>query len=149
MYKMTETYEDYNGTKRTEDFYFNLNKAELLDLQMSYGGQLQNTLQKMVSANDSDKLLAFFKDILLRSYGEKSDDGRRFIKNEETRNNFTQTEAFSQIYLKLTQNETESQKFVRGIMPADIQEKVDSQETSRQITAEPGKSPVGNVTPIR
>ena len=83
MLKLTKTYTDYDGNERTEDFYFNLSKAELTKLEMSETGGLINFLQKIISAQDGKTIIETFEKIILMSYGEKSPDGRRFIKNDE------------------------------------------------------------------
>jgi hypothetical protein len=88
MLKKTITYTDYNGVERTEDFYFNLNKAEILEMELSTEGGLQQMIEKIIAAQDMPALSKYFKDIILMSYGEKSPDGKRFIKNQEIRDAF-------------------------------------------------------------
>ena len=80
MFKKTITYTDYDGNERTEDFYFNLTKAELLDMEMSTEGGLEKMINKIISTKDTVKIIAVFKDLIAKSYGEKSADGKRFIK---------------------------------------------------------------------
>lgn len=125
MYKKTVTYTDYNGNQRTEDFFFNLNKAELTEMEMASEGGMQAKLQKLMDANDNGGVLALFKDLILRSYGVKSEDGRRFIKNAQVTEEFTQTEAFSELFISLASNEEEATKFIQGILPQDLVGSVD------------------------
>lgn len=118
MYKKTLTYTDYNGESRTEDFYFNLNKAEIIDMQLSINGGFDAYIKKITSEQDTSKLIKLFKDLILRSYGEKSLDGKRFIKDMEKTVEFTQTEAFSELYVKLATDTNEAVAFIKGIFPS-------------------------------
>lgn len=118
MLKKTITYTDYNGIERTEDFYFNLNKAEILEMELSTEGGLQQTIEKIIAAQDMPALSKYFKDIILMSYGEKSPDGKRFIKNQEIRDAFAQTEAFSELYVELATDDVAAADFINGVIPA-------------------------------
>ena len=120
MLKKTIKYEDYNGVERTEDFYFNLNKAEIMEMQLTTVGGLDAYLKKIISAQDMPTLMRIFKDLILKSYGVKSDDGRRFIKNEKLREEFEQTEAYSILYMELSTDAESAAAFVNGIIPADV-----------------------------
>lgn len=120
MLKKTITYTDYNGVERTEDFYFNLTKAELLEMQISATGGFDTMVMKIVNAKDNQALIKIFKDIVLKAYGEKSDDGRRFIKNDEVRANFAQTEAYSKLFVELASDAKAAADFVNGITPGDV-----------------------------
>jgi hypothetical protein len=117
MLKKTITYIDYDDNKRTEDFYFNLNKAELTEMELSHDGGLTRVMEKIVSTQDSRKIVEIFKDLILRAYGEKSLDGRRFIKNQEIRDSFAQTEAYSNLFMELASNAEAAAAFVNGIAP--------------------------------
>lgn len=119
MLKKTITYTDYNGVERTEDFYFNLTKAEILEMELSTEGGLQQTIEKIIAAKDLPSLSKYFKKIILMSYGEKSPDGKRFIKNEQLSSEFSQTEAFSQLYVNLATDDVAAADFVNGIIPAE------------------------------
>lgn len=119
MLKKTITYTDYNGVERTEDFYFNLSKAELAEMELSADGGLAATLKRIIDARDSKQLVAIFKDLVLRSYGEKSPDGKRFIKSEELRTAFSQTEAYSDLFMELATNDNAAVEFVNGIVPSE------------------------------
>ena len=120
MLKKTIKFTDYNGVQRSEDFYFNLSKAELLEMEMGTTGGFTETIRKMISAQDVPALARLFKELILKSYGVKSDDGKRFIKNDALREEFMQTEAFSDLYLELATDADAGAQFVNGIMPADI-----------------------------
>lgn len=123
MIKKTITYKDYNQVDRTEDFYFNLSKAEVMEMEMSTAGGMAETIQKIVDAKDAPAIIRVFKDLVLKSYGVKSDDGRRFIKSKELSDEFSQTEAYSQIFMELATDADEAAKFVNGIIPADLSQK--------------------------
>lgn len=122
MIKKTVKYVDYNGQEQVEDLYFNLTKAELLEMQTSYPGGLAEHMQKVVDTKDSVELIKLFKDLLLKSYGKKSDDGKRFIKNQELRDEFVQTEAYSELFMELATNADSAAEFVNGIVPAGLVE---------------------------
>lgn len=120
MLKKTITYIDFDGNERTEDFYFNLSKAEIMEMELSMPGGMAQMLNKIVAAQDGEKIIKIFKEIILKAYGEKSPDGKRFIKSEELSTAFSQTEAFSQLFVELATNADAAAKFVNGIIPADI-----------------------------
>ncbi len=117
MLKKTMTYMDYNGESRTEDFWFNLTKKEILMMQLSKDGGLDEFLKKIVAEKDFKKLIEYFQDLILKSYGEKSPDGKRFIKNKELTEAFEQTEAFSDLFLELATNAEAASEFIKGIVP--------------------------------
>lgn len=111
---------DYNGVEREEDFYFNLNKAEILNLQFSVNGGLYETLKKISMMKDDTQIVKFIQDIILKSYGEKSPDGRQFVKSEELMTNFMQTEAYSELLIELMSDAKKMGEFVRALMPQDV-----------------------------
>ena len=120
MIKKSITYTDYNGVERTEDFYFNLTKAEVMEMEMSTTGGLAEMIQRIVAAKDQPAIVKIFKDLILKAYGEKSLDGKRFMKSEEIRASFEQTEAYSQLFMELATDADAAAKFVNGIVPADM-----------------------------
>lgn len=120
MYKKTITYEDYNGETRTEDFYFNFNKAELVEMELSTAGGLTNLITKITNAKDGPTIIKIFKKLVLDAYGERSDDGRRFIKSKELSEAFSQTPAYSEIFMELSTDDEAAAKFINGIIPADL-----------------------------
>lgn len=124
MQKKTVTYVDYNGVERTEDFFFNLTKAEVMEMELSTTGGLAESIQRIVAAQDAPAIIKVFKDLVLKSYGEKSADGRRFIKSDEISTAFAQTEAYSIIFMELATDADKAAEFVNGIVPADLAEEV-------------------------
>lgn len=118
MLKETITYTDYNGTERTEDFYFNLTKAEIMEMEMGTAGGLAEMIQRIVAAQDAPAIIKIFKDLVLKAYGEKSADGKRFMKSDEIATAFSQTEAYSILFMKLATDADAAAKFVNGIVPA-------------------------------
>lgn len=120
MIKKTITYTDYNGNERTEDYWFNLSKAEVMEMEMSTTGGLAERIQKIVSAQDAPSIIKIFKELVLKAYGEKSADGKRFIKSEELSTAFSQTEAYSNLFMELATDSDAAAKFVNGIIPSDM-----------------------------
>lgn len=120
MIKKTITYTDYNDVERTETFWFHLNKAELMEMEMGTTGGFAGMVQKIIDAKDAPSIINTFKNLLLKAYGEKSPDGKRFIKNDEVRDAFSQTEAYSQLFMELATNAEAASEFVNGIMPKDL-----------------------------
>lgn len=120
MLKKTVTYEDYNGVTRTEDFYFNLSKAEVTEMELSVNGGFSTMVEEIVKSKDGARIIELFKEIVLKSYGEKSADGKRFIKSKELSEAFSQTEAYSEIFMELATNDKAAADFVNGIMPANL-----------------------------
>lgn len=120
MLKKTITYTDYNGTERKEDFYFNLSKAEVMEMEMSTSGGLAQMINKIIETQDSPAIIKIFKDLILKAYGEKSPDGKRFIKSPELSEAFAQTEAYSNLFMELATDADAAAKFVNGITPVKI-----------------------------
>lgn len=120
MLKKTISYTDYNGNERTEDFYFNLTKAEIMEMEMSTTGGLSEMIQNVVKTQDAPSIIKIFKDLILKAYGEKSPDGKRFIKSPELSAAFSQTEAYSQLFMELATDADKAAAFVNGIIPKDI-----------------------------
>lgn len=121
MLKKTITYTDYNDVERKEDFYFNLSKAEIMEMELGTEGGLAEMIQKIIDTQDTPKIVKIFKDLVLKAYGEKSADGKRFIKNDEIREGFAQTEAYSELFMELATNAEAAAAFVNGIVPKDIE----------------------------
>ena len=117
MLKKTFTYTDYNGVERTEDHYFNLSKAELMEMELSTTGGLAEMINKIVAAQDAPAIVKVFKELVLKAYGQKSADGRRFIKSKEIADEFSQTEAYSQLFMELATDADAAARFVNGIVP--------------------------------
>ncbi len=123
MLKKTVTYTDYNGTERTEDLYFNISKAELAELELSVTGGFSEMMKKIVAAQDVPSIVKIVKELILKSYGEKSSDGRRFIKSPELSEAFSQTEAYTEVFLDLVASAENMADFVNAIIPSDISRK--------------------------
>lgn len=124
MLKKEMTYIDYDGNQRTETFWFNLTKAELLQLQVSEKGGLEKVIRKVIAEEDIKKISDLFKDIILKAYGQKSIDGRQFIKSEALSKEFSETEAFSDLLVSLYTDATAAGEFIRGIVPQSVAEQM-------------------------
>ena len=120
MLKKTITYTDYNGTERTEDFYFNLTKAEVMEMEMSTTGGLAEMIKRLVAEQDQPAIIKIFKELVLKAHGVKSPDGKRFMKSDEIRESFEQTEAYSILFMELATDADAAAKFVNGILPANM-----------------------------
>lgn len=117
MLKKTITYTDFNGISRTEDFYFNLTAAEVTEMEMSTVGGLAEMIQQIVAAKDIPSIVKVFKDLILRSYGIKSPDGKRFMKSQQISEEFAQTNAFSDLYMELATDADKAAEFTNAIIP--------------------------------
>ena len=124
MLKKTINYVDYNGTERNEDFYFNLNKAEVMEMEMSTKGGLYEMIERIVKAQDHPALIKVFKELILKAYGEKSPDGKHFNKSDAIREAFASTEAYSNLFMELATDADAASKFVNAIVPADMEKAV-------------------------
>lgn len=120
MIKKTVTYTDYDGNRRTEDFYFNLSKAEITEMELSQNGGFTKFAEKLIAEQDTRRLVELFKELVLNSYGEKSLDGKRFIKNQELRDAFAQTEAYVEVFMELVGSAEAAAAFVNGIIPQGL-----------------------------
>lgn len=120
MLKKTIKYTDYNGNEREEDFMFNLDEAELMEMELATTGGLSATIEKIVKEQDTAKIIEMFKNIVLKSYGKVSDDGRRFIKNDEIREEFQQSKAYSQLFMDLATDADAATKFIEGVIDVDM-----------------------------
>lgn len=127
MIKITKTYLDFNDEERTEDFYFHLTKAEVMEMELSTNGGMAAMIQQIVAAQDAPAIIKVFKDLVLKAYGQKSLDGKRFIKNEQLREEFLQTNAYSDIFMDLATDDVKAAEFINGIMPADVQKELAAQ----------------------
>ena len=128
MLKQTRTYTDYDGNERTEDFYFDLSQAEIMEMELGTAGGMQNFLQKIIDAKDVPELAAAFKQIILKAYGKKSDDGRLFIKKPEYIDEFVACPAYSDLYMELCTDSDKAAAFMNAIIPK-IEEKKETPAT--------------------
>ena len=117
-------YTDFNGVEREEEFMFNLTEAEITEMELTTDGGLSDSIKKIVSAQNTPEIIKTFKMLLLKSYGEKSADGRRFIKSEELTEAFTQTNAYSQLFMELATDDKAAIAFINGIIPDSMRERV-------------------------
>lgn len=117
MVKKTIKYVDFNDVERIEEFYFNLTKAEATEMEVSVGGGFSELLKKVVDTSDTQKIVEIFKALILKCYGEKSTDGKRFIKSSLLSEEFSQTEAYSELFMELATNADAAKDFVNGILP--------------------------------
>ena len=125
MFKKHIVYTDYNGVQREEDFYFNLTKAEAIEMELSTTGGMAEYITRIVNAQDYPTLVKIFKEIILKAYGEKRPDGKRFVKSEELSTAFAQTEAYSELFTELATDADKAAEFVNRIVPANIAPKSD------------------------
>lgn len=117
MYKETITYVDYDGNEWTEDFRFNLSKADLYKLNFKHGGDFEAFLNKLMEDKDYEGMYSLFEEILTSAYGIKSEDGKRFIKSKEISEEFTQTAAYSELIAKLMDDENYLINFINEVIP--------------------------------
>lgn len=120
MLKKEISYINYNGTEVKETFYFNLTKAEVMEMEMTTKGGFHDYLIRIIEANDAKEIVTQFKELVLKAYGEKSADGKHFVKNDSVREAFSQTEAYSDLFMELATNANAAAAFVNGIMPKDL-----------------------------
>ena len=121
MLKKTIKYTDFNGTEQSDDYYFHLSKAELIELELSEKDGLSNRLEAIVKSEDGAAIVSTFKKLLLQAYGQKSPDGKRFIKSEALRNEFVSSEAYSELFTELITDENAASAFINGIIPANLE----------------------------
>lgn len=130
MLKKTMTYKDYDGNERTEDFYFNLTKAELVELQLSENGGFDKLLKRLMDSQDNKEIIQVFKKMIILSYGIKSLDGKTFVKSPEITREFMQTEAYSDLFMELASNQEAAAAFINGVVPQDVAEAARNVPTS-------------------
>jgi hypothetical protein len=129
MLKKVITFEDFNGEEVSETHYFNLTKTELIELEVHYEGGLEGSINKIIEAQDNATLLREFKKIILSSYGEKSADGKRFIKSDEMSKAFSQSAAFDSLFMELASGDgSAGAAFIAGVLPKDLSEEVAKQD---------------------
>lgn len=119
MFKKTITYKDFNDQEVKEDVYFNLTKAEIMEMQLEENGGFAERVQRIIDAKDVPSIIKIFKELILKSYGVKSDDGKRFVKNDRLREEFSQTVVYSELFMEFATNADSASAFVNGIIPAD------------------------------
>lgn len=117
MLKKTITYVDYNDTERTETHYFDLNEVEAAEMELSVKGGMSKKLEAIAKSEDKAAMFQFFKELIAKSYGIKSEDGRRFIKSKQISEEFTQTRAYSKLIMELAQDGDKLAAFFNGVIP--------------------------------
>lgn len=137
MLKKTITYEGYDGTKYTEDFFFNLSRAELIEMECGVKGGLTKKLEEISKSSDPTQIMPVFKDIILKSYGKKSDDSKRFIKTKELAEEFEQSEAYSELMIELIKDEKAASDFINGLVNIKPEE-LEEAKKKANISALPG-----------
>lgn len=134
MYKKTITCTNFNGVETTEDYYFNLTESEILEMQLGTAGGLDQQLSRIVAGLELPELVKFFKDFVLKSYGVKSPDGKRFIKNDEIREAFSQTNAYNKLFMELAFDDKAAANFINGVIPKDVSDKMSKINVSDQAS---------------
>ena len=137
MIKKTISYTDYDGNERKEDFYFNLSKPELIEMQTSEVGGLEKKIEKISKEQDVAKIIELMKEIIQKSYGVKSDDGKRFIKNQEILDEFMQSEAYSELFMELATDANAASDFINGILPKGLAEEAKKIEANGNVVDMP------------
>ena len=132
MIAKTFEYTDYNGTKRKDPWYFNLDKAELMKLELGAWGGLDALLKRLIREENPEKIIDMFDKIILGAVGEKSPDGRKFIKNEAIRDDFRQSPAYSELFYELVTDSEKAGAFLKGCIPTDLAMKVEENEKKRK-----------------
>ena len=130
MFKKAITYTDYEGNERKEDFYFNLTKAELMEMDLSENGGMDNKIKRIINTRNTKEIIEIFKDIILRSYGEKSPDGKMFIKvrnGHALSEDFAQTEAYSELFMELATDDKAATEFISGVIPKQLSDELAAQ----------------------
>lgn len=122
MLKKTIVYEDFNGEEVSEDFFFHLTQAELVELELSHKDGLSTSLQRIIDAEDGKGIVEEFQNIILSAYGQKSPDGRRFVKNDAVREDFKSTGAYSKLFMELVTDTDAAIEFVNGVIPKGMAE---------------------------
>lgn len=145
MLKKSITYTDFNGDEITEDFFFHLSKADLIEMEVAHPGGLSDHLQSIVASEDGARIMAEFKNLITSSYGIKSDDGKRFIKSKMMTDEFMQTEAYSNLFLELCTNADAASEFVNGMLPAGLADdvaKISAETVAREHPSDPAATPM-------
>lgn len=120
MIVLTETYTDFNGTKRTEEFRFHFNQAELMEMELSTEGGFSARVQRIIDANSQSELIQIMKKFVVDAFGIKSEDGRRFMKDDNIRRAFVECPAYSKIFMRLATNSEAAAEFINGVTPEDM-----------------------------
>lgn len=134
MIKKTVTFTDYNDVEKTQDYYFNLNQAEIMEMELSSAGGMSETIQNVIKSNDTSTLIAIFKDLLLKSYGKKTPEGR-FEKSEALRREFESSAAYPILFVELATDADAASKFMNGVIPANLNGDSNNKKAKKAIEA--------------
>ena len=138
MLQKSIKYVDYNGVEREETFLFNLTKAELMEMELGTTGGLTEMIQKIIQTKDQPSIIKIFKELILKAYGEKSADGKRFIKTDEHGNPlsraFSETEAYSNLFMELSTDDKAAAAFVNGIIPEGLSTELEGVDIQEAMT---------------
>lgn len=142
MLKREIKFEDYNGEQSSVICYFNISKPEIIQLEVEFEEGFSNLLQRIVETRNSKELVKRFREVILLAYGIKSDDGKRFIKSDELRTEFSQTAAFEALYMELLSNEDAAADFITAVLPKDLSSAVTTQDlTAAKLSVMPPPTP--------
>lgn len=134
MITKTIEYTDFYGNKRSEEFYFHMPKSKIAEMQLSLTGGLETYIKRIINTTDQKRLTSLFKDLILMTYGEISEDGRGFIQNEEVSKNFSYTGAYDVLYMELLNDEKAAADFVKGVLPEDWKAAIDEEEYKQKVS---------------
>lgn len=133
MFKYTVKYTDYNGVEREEQCFFNLSKAELMEMELSTKAGVEEMIRVMIATKDNAKIMETFKSLILKSYGIKSEDGRRFIKTQQLRDEFEQSEAYSEFFMSLLSDGDLQNKFINSVVSGSNVPNMDEKEAIQKL----------------
>ena len=140
------TYENYNGEKKTKNFYFHLTKSEIAKMSLYEDGGIEAKIKKMVESGNNAEIMRYFEDFVLSCYGEKSADGEEFVKNDEVRERFKNHPAYDVLFMEFIDGGAKAMSdFINGVIPASMAESVknaDPEALNKLVGFEviPGKS---------
>lgn len=137
MLKKTITFHDLDGNEVTQDFWFHLSKAELLEMEISTTGGLKDAMQRLIDKRDGENIIKTYKELILASYGERSLDGLRFMKEDENGRplykDFMQTEAYSELFASLVTDDVAAADFFNGVLPEEVKDKMAEAEAAENL----------------
>lgn len=137
MLKKEISYENFDGETITETFYFNISKPEIIELEVGYEGGFGRMMERIVEAEDTKQLIHEFKRIILMAYGKKSDDGKRFIKSDELREEFEQSAAYNHLFMELATDDKAAAAFIQGVLPKDLATAVENEAAKAPLPPTP------------
>lgn len=126
MYKKLMTYEDFDGTERTEEVCFNLTEAEVMEYQLSHNGGITAMMNRIIQNQDWATMIETWKEFILMAYGVKSDDGKHFIKNDKVREDFANTVLYSDLFMELSTDDKKASEFVNNVLPKKMRERLET-----------------------